>query len=120
MRFWSLFLTIVIISIGCTNQYKVPGNILPKDKMENVLWDMILADRYSGLILSKDSTKDIKKESFILYEQVFNIHKVTRQEFIKSFKWYLERPDISQVMLDSLAAKANRKREEMYTTPTPK
>jgi hypothetical protein len=119
MRLCLLFLTIILLSAGCTNQYKVPANILPKEKMENVLWDMILADRYSSLILSKDSSKNIKQESFTLYEQVFNIHKITRQEFVKSFKYYLDRPDISQVMLDSLAAKANRKREEMYKLPTP-
>jgi hypothetical protein len=110
---------IMLLSAGCTNQYKIPGDILPKNKMEKVLWDMILADRYSTLILAKDSTKDIKHESFILYEQVFSVHKITRDEFIKSFKYYLDRPDISQVMLDSLATKANRRREEMYRTPTP-
>jgi Domain of unknown function (DUF4296) len=105
---------ILLVSVGCTNQYKVPSDILPKEKMEAVLWDMIVADRYSAAILVKDTTKKIREETFKLYEQVFSIHKVSRQQFIKSFKWYLERPDIAQVMLDSLAAGANRRREEMY------
>jgi hypothetical protein len=105
---------IFCFSVGCTNQYKVPSNILPREKMEAVLWDMIVADRYSSAILIKDTTKNTREETFKMYEQVFSIHKVTRQQFVKSFKWYLERPDIAQVMLDSLAAGANRRREEMY------
>lgn len=107
---------ILFFSTGCTNQYKIPGDILPKDKMEKVLWDMILADRFSASFLVKDSTKNIKEETFKMYEQVFSIHKITRQEFVKSFKFYLERPDISQVMLDSLATHANRRRDELYQT----
>lgn len=113
-------LIIFFLAPGCTNQYKVPPDILPKDKMEKVLWDMILADRYASVFLSRDSAKNIKEETFTLYEQVFTIHKITRQQFTKSMKYYLDRPDISQVMLDSLATKANRRRDEMYKTSPPK
>ena len=102
------------ICAGCTRQYKVPGDVLPKDKMEKVLWDMIVTDRYASTILVKDSTKDAREETFKMYEQVFKIHKISRDEFIKSFKFYLGRPDIAKVMFDSLAAHANRRREEMY------
>ena len=103
-----------VICIGCTNQYKVPDDILPKDKMEKVLWDMIVADRYSASFLAKDSTKNFKEETFKLYAQVFSIHKISSKQFIKSLKYYLERPDISQVMLDSLATHANRRRQDIY------
>lgn len=107
--------TIILLSFtACTRQYKVPSGVLPMDKMEKVLWDMIQADRYATIVLSRDSSKNLKEETFVLYEQIFSIHKINRQQFVKSFKFYLERPDISQVMLDSLATKANRRREEMY------
>lgn len=110
---------IIFLAAGCTNQYKIPSDIIPKDKMQQVLWDMILADRYATVFLSRDSAKNIKEETFTLYEQVFNIHKITRKDFVKSMKYYLERPDISQVMLDSLATKANRRRDEIYKSPPP-
>lgn len=109
---------IIIFLAGCTNQYKVPSGIMQKEKMEKVLWDMIMADRYATITLSRDSAKNIKEETFKMYDQVFTINKISRQEFVKSLKYYLERPDISLVMLDSLATKANRKRDEIYRTPT--
>lgn len=104
---------------ACTNQYKVPSDIMPKEKMEKVLWDMIMADRYATNVLSKDSTINVREKTFTLYDQVFAINKISKEEFVKSMKYYLERPDISQVMLDSLSAKANRKREELFKTGTP-
>lgn len=111
---FAIGIVLMVVYVGCTNQYKVPGDVLPKEKMEKVLWDMIVADRYSAAFLVKDTTKNIKEETFKLYAQVFSIHKISRQQFIKSFKWYMERPDISQVMLDSLATHANRRRDEIY------
>lgn len=112
-----VLLTGVIVCIcfaACTNQYKVPGDIIPKEKMEKVLWDMMLADRYASAYISKDSSKNVTEENFKLYQQIFDIHDITRDEFVKSFKYYLQRPDITMVVLDSLAAHANRKREDVY------
>jgi hypothetical protein len=116
----ALFVTALLFTTACTNQYKVPNDIIPKDKMEKILWDMIMADRYSTIILSRDTTKNVKEETFKTYAQVFSINKITREEFLKSFKFYLERPDISQVMLDSLATKANRRRDDVYKPGAPK
>lgn len=117
IRFIAITTIIIFLSAGCTNQYKVPKNIIAPEKMEKILWDMIVADRYSGTFLIKDSTKNLKEETFKLYEQVFSIHKINRDQFVKSFKFYLDRPDISRAMLDSLATHANRRRDEMYQTP---
>jgi hypothetical protein len=57
--------------------------------MESLLWDMMLADRYSAQFLSKDSaTKDVKLETMKLYEQVFQMHHITREAFVKNYKYY--------------------------------
>jgi hypothetical protein len=99
--------------VSCTDKDKVPAGVLPKDKMEKVLWDMIQAERYRETFVH-DSALDLKKETFKLYAQVFAIHQITKEEFIKSYKFYMSRPDISRIMFDSLATRANRRREELY------
>lgn len=99
--------------VSCTDKDKVPAGVLPKDKMEKVLWDMIQAERYRDTYV-RDSSLDLKKETFKLYAQVFEIHQVSKDEFIKSYKFYISRPDIARVMFDSLANRANRRREELY------
>jgi hypothetical protein len=99
--------------ISCTDKDKIPAGVLPKDKMQKVLWDVIQAERFREAFI-RDSSKDLKAETFKLYAQVFEIHKVTKDEFVKSYKFYMSRPDIARDMFDSLATQANRRREEMY------
>jgi hypothetical protein len=104
---------IVWCVVSCTDKDKVPAGVLPKDKMEKVLWDMIQAERYRESFI-RDSSKNLKTETFKLYAQVFEIHQVSKDEFIKSYKFYMSRPDIARIMFDSLATRANRRREELY------
>ena len=104
---------IVWCVVSCTDKDKIPAGVLPKDKMEKVLWDVIQAERYRETFV-RDSASDLKKETFKLYAQVFEIHQISREEFVKSYKFYMSRPDIARTMFDSLATRANRRRDEMY------
>jgi len=106
-------IVIVSFGIGCTDKDKIPKGVLPKEKMEKVLWDMIQAERFRETFI-RDSSKDLKAETFKLYAQVFEVHKVSKDEFIKSYKFYMSRPDIAREMFDSLATRANRRREDLY------
>ena len=114
MKLFVLVLTTIFFS-GCTNTTKVPKDILPKKKMEVILWDMIQADRFNALFQVKDSaSKNVQLEKFKLYEQVFAIHKTSKEDFIKSYKYYLSRPDMAKVMFDSMTAKAERMKADNY------
>lgn len=104
---------LIFFIVGCTNTNKIPEDILPKAKMEVVLWDVIQAERFSVLYLLKDSSqKNVQLEKFRLYDQVFSVHKISKDDFIKSYKYYLSRPDIAKIMFDSIAVKAERERNE--------
>jgi hypothetical protein len=105
---------------GCSDKNNVPSGILSQEKMEGVLWDMIQADQYSTLYLAKDSARtNPKMETLRLYEQVFRMHDVSREEFRKSYQYYLDHPALSQVLFDSLTAKGVRLRTESYSRPMP-
>ena len=83
--------------------------------MEKVLWDMIQADRFSVQFLAKDSAKiNVKEETFKLYEQIFRIHQTNREEFTKSFKYYMDRPELNQALYDSMNVRGSKLREDMY------
>ena len=116
MKTGTILFFFVLIALGsCQDSTKIPSNIIPRAKMETVLWDMMLADRYSAQFLLKDSlSKDVKLETMKLYEGVFQLHKISREEFVKSYKYYLNRPDISKVIFDSLSARGGRNRELLY------
>ncbi|WP_207515542.1 DUF4296 domain-containing protein [Longitalea luteola] len=99
--------------VSCTNKDKIPAGVIPRDKMQKVLWDMIQAERFRETFV-RDSALDLKAETFKLYAQIFDVHDVTKDEFIRSYKFYMSRPDIARNMFDSLATQANRQREELY------
>ena len=110
-----LLICLLFFFYACSKKDKIPSDIIGKEKMEFVLWDMIQADRFAAQFLLKDSAKkDIRTETLVLYERVFSLHKISREQFEKSYKYYLSRPDITKVIFDSLATRAQRRKEDVY------
>jgi hypothetical protein len=110
----------MLLLAACTDKDRLPSGIIEKDKMGQILWDMMEADQYASIYLAKDTARaNIKMETLKLYQEVFQLHHVTREEFSKSFTWYRERPDLTRGLFDSLLAKGNRLRTESYSKPQP-
>jgi hypothetical protein len=109
-----------IIAVGCSDKKSVPSGILPREKMEVVLWDMIQADQYAN-VLAKDSAAhiaDLKMERLRLYDQVFRLHDVSRDKFQKSYSYYTDHPELSQDLFDSLLVRGNKLRSDEYAHPS--
>lgn len=103
---------------SCSDKDSVPAGVLPHEKMEAVMWDVIQSEQYSATYLAKDSAHiNLKLENLKLYDEVFRLHQVSREEFRKSYLYYMGRADLSQVLFDSLLAKGNRLRTESYSRP---
>jgi hypothetical protein len=112
---WFLFFA------ACSGKNSAPGDIVQKDTMRNIMWDMIQADQYAKLYVVKDScTINVKDETIKLYQQVFQIHHVTKDEFDKSYKYYLAHQDLNKLVFDSLSAQILRERHQPTFTPKPK
>ncbi len=110
----------MLMVLACTDKTSVPSGIIGKEKMTGLMLDMIVADRFAAQFLVKDSAKtNVETETFRLYSQVFSIHNVSREEFVKSYKFYLSRPDLSKVLFDSVSARANRVKDESYRPKEP-
>lgn len=106
-----------LLAVGCSDKNSVPSGILPVEKMYPILWDMIEADQYAGL-LSKDTAHvNSKTEHLRLYEQVLQLHNISREKFQKSYDYYKEHPELNQVLYDSLIAQGGRLRTEAYSHP---
>jgi hypothetical protein len=112
-----LVIALLVTGSSCSDKKSTPSGILSREEMQNVLWDMIQADQYSAY-LAKDSARvNLKMENLRLYEQVFQLHHLTREEFSKSYKYYMDHPDLTQPLFDSLLIMGNRLRTESYSHP---
>ncbi len=109
---------IVWCLVSCTDKDKIPKDVMGKEKMQKVLMDIIQAERYKESFITPDSSKDQKAETFKLYAQVFALNKISKEEFIKSYKFYMGRPDIAKGIFDSLQSQAGKLREN-FNKPQP-
>jgi len=118
-RAWIGWLAIVLVVLGtsCSDRNSVPSGILSREDMQNVLWDMIQADQFSTYLVKDSARVNLKMENLRLYDQVFQMHHISREAFSKSYQYYMARPDLTQTLFDSLQAMGNRLRSETYSHP---
>ncbi len=110
-----LFLIIGFFFItSCANKGGTPSGILDKEKMQSVMWDIIRAEAFTDQFIKKDSSKNVLLENIQLQAKIFSIHKVSREQYDKSYAYYFSHTDLIRVVLDSMTAKAERERNGLY------
>jgi len=113
MRLLILLLLLAGLFASCGSS-SVPGDILPGDKMETIIWQLMQSDEYANNLLAKDTSKKSGVVRMKLYQEVFELNKTSMVEFKKSYQFYMAHPDITKIIFDSITAKAARQRIEFY------
>lgn len=117
MRIIVVFILIISLS-GCRDKDGLPSGILKKDKMQAVLWDMLQAESYTTQFIKKDSSKNSLLENAKLQQQIFAIHKITKQDFYESYDYYKDHIELMRVLLDSITASGEREKYKvLYNQP---
>ena len=107
MRLLIFFL--VLLCASCSNRNAVPDGVLSKKQMQAVLWDVMRADEMVNYYANSDSAYRKLDRNIDLYGQIFQIHGISKETFQKSIRFYQQRPDMLQPVIDSLKAQAERK-----------
>lgn len=104
-----IFFCILFFSLmACSNKNKVPKSILPQQQMQSVLYDIIRADMMVNTMSARDTSLDKFAKNTELYQQIFKIHGITKEQFKRSINYYRTHPAIMQTTFDSLYARASR------------
>jgi len=109
---WLLFVMFCLCS--CWQAKPGHGEVLSINAMKLVMWDMIQADEFAIVYIGKDSSRNLQKETNLLYQKVFALHKIDSKRFFASFEFYKNHPDHYKVLVDSLTAFANRERDNRF------
>jgi hypothetical protein len=105
----ALILCLFLLSFaGCSEESRLPAGVLPPEKMEVVLWDMMMANEWIDYRMQQDSTPSLQTITGH-YQQALAAHKVTRDAFDKSIRFYEGRPDLLKPILDTLYQRVERK-----------
>ena len=111
MKFFSYCVLVILFvcSFSCKHR-QVKPQIIPQDSMKVIIWDLVSADQWNSVLLSTDTSLKHSKNNLLLYQEVFNLHHTTKDEFFKSYQLYEETPDKMKEILDSTAAYGARQR----------
>jgi hypothetical protein len=105
-----LIALIIISSLLFSCSSSVPRGIIGPDEMKQIVFDLIRADQFIDNYVTKDTTANVKERRITLYQQVFAIYEVSKEEFYKSYAYYQQHPDKNKVLFDSLNAYGNRRK----------
>ena len=105
MRLSLIILSFSFLLYKCSNKNAVPKNVLSINKMQSVLWDVLKADEMASYYIQRDSSINNLSKHVELYQQIFQIHHITKQDFKKSIEFYESRPDLLKFVFDSLQKK---------------
>lgn len=104
MRIFLQIILLLALLQACRSKNHIPSGIIPQKQMQQVLWDLMRADQYLGnYVLNNDSSLNKTKESLKYYQQVFAIHKISREKFQQSFAFYREHPALFKAIMDSIS-----------------
>jgi hypothetical protein len=103
-----LFLiTISVVLFSCSDN-NLPRGILSQEKMETILWEQLKADAFTKEFISKDSSKNLATENVQLQQKLFAKYKIDKEDFYKSYQYYLKHDALMKDVLDSIVAKQTR------------
>ena len=103
MRITRLALLISVFVFGCKNDDRISSEVLPQKKMQAILGDMMRADQFlADYVLNKDTLLKKTSESLKYYQQIFSIHKISKDDFQYSFSFYQSHPVLLKEIMDSI------------------
>ncbi len=108
-----VYVAVFIFILSCSEKNRVPDNVLTPKKFEAVFKDIIIADALNTERSFKDTAVKIPNENASYFLKVYEMHGVTKNQFMVSYNYYLSRPDLLKVFTDSVSAQLSRKSEKL-------
>lgn len=101
----NFFLFFIVFMGSCAGS--LPKDVLPPEKMEQVLWDVARGGEYaSGYLYPKYPATSKMTIDHNLLNEILRAHHITKKQFDKSLDFYQKKPEMLLRVLDSISANA--------------
>lgn len=91
-----------------------PTEVIPPEKMQQVLWDYIRADIYASEFISKDSSKNPVEENAKMQAALFSKYNISKEQFYRSYEYYISHNKEMKAMLDTITTRQQRIEQQKY------
>ncbi len=115
----SLIIVFIAISLFACKSKKVDPKLIPLNSMKIVLWDILKADEWYIQTSIRDTLHARVNENFLLYEEVYKVHHINKDQFYNTYKFYETHPDQFKVLIDSVVAYGDRDKAVEQNLPRP-
>lgn len=105
--------TLIFATTACNGPSSVPSSVLSYNEMKGVLWDMAQVDEFVNVYV-RGTPKKIEENNLLAYQKVFALHKISNNEFAKSYTFYKSHPLQEKILMDSLLQFSTRQRQDRY------
>ena len=105
---WLAAVLILVIASSCNRGPDLPPDVLPPEKMQAVLWDILEADELVSYKASMDTGFNNIRSGVGLYKGIFEMHQISEAQFRTSFRYYGSHPRLFRPIIDSLHSKGRR------------
>lgn len=101
-------------ALSCSRSRSIPRDVLGKEEMGRLLFDIGMAEGHVEVYMYRDSAKS--RDSLLRTEldRVLAIHGVSQEEFLRSHRFYKSRPTLYKEVVDTLQARSQRDQQKMY------
>ncbi len=100
-----LFGILLAAILSCSGKETTPDSVLPKEKMEALLWDLLRAEHFvRNYVVIKDSGLVARSKGPVLYEAILKKHGTTDSLFKLSLAYYKDHPKLLFPILDSIGS----------------
>ena len=115
MRLLGLLLVFWLLIVGCKQKNK---ETIAFDKMKVVLWDVLNADNFYIQRNMNDIVSLQKHGNLALYDTVFALHEITKEQFYYNYQYYEMHPMEMRTLIDSVEAYGTRKKAGLLKVAT--
>ena len=106
------FVLIGLIIQSCSAPVLViPNDVLSQDKMVAVLTDVHLVESAITLKFSNKDTSKVQASAY--YDFIYKSHKTTKEQFAKSYDFYISHPELLNKIYDEVLIELSKKQGEL-------
>ena len=99
----------LLLLAACSDNRRIPSTVIQPEKFEVILTDILLADALTLERSFKDTAVKITDQNAAYFLKVFELHGVSKNEFMKSYNFYLQRPDLLKIITDSVSSTLDKR-----------
>ena len=102
------------LAFSCSREEKMPKDILAKEKMGTVLFEISMAESRLENFTFRDSTVNRDSALRVELDRVLLVHQLSQEGFRKSYDYYKMHPELMKDMMDTVYARSQRSQEKLY------